>query len=195
MRASGLTPRQPNRVVMPQPPPPSTPAGVISTHIIPSQSNVFNLGSPEFPFKEAFFGKNTIYIGNTPLGVDASGNFTAVNNNGQTAFAGADVTENYAVAVGTDASGETIQWSVDGANWYPASNGVLQSGNAVAWNGSIWVATGTGSNVVVVSTDGHSWSVPPTPPTFIGSGRGLAWNGTSWALAADDRGGPSHRTL
>jgi hypothetical protein len=169
-----------------------TPQGVVSTHIIPSQSNVFNLGSPEFPFKEAYFGRNTVYIGNTPLGVDASGNFLSINSIGQTAFANDDTTENFMVAVGSDTAGNTIQWSVDGANWYLPQSNTLVDGRTVAWNGSVWVAAGSS---VVVSIDGHTWSSPHTPPVFNGIARAVGWNGTHWVLVADDLGGPANRTI
>ena len=188
MRASGLTPRQPVRVVTPPTPQPTTPQGVVTTHILPSQSNVFNLGSREFPFAEAYIGGNTLYVGGTPFGVDVNGNFVGINNNtGQTAFANDDVTENYLVSVGIDASGNTIQWSVDGANWYPANaTNTLATGTCVAWNGAVWVAAGSS---VLVSTDGHTWSSPETPPAVNGNIQAIGWNGTSWVLLAFDRGG------
>ena len=188
MRASGLTPRQPVRVVTPPTPQLTTPQGVVTTHILPSQSNVFNLGSREFPFAEAYIGGNTLYVGGTPFGVDVNGNFVGINNNtGQTAFANDDVTENYLVSVGIDASGNTIQWSVDGANWYPANaTNTLATGTCVAWNGAVWVAAGSS---VLVSTDGHTWSSPETPPAVNGNIQAIGWNGTSWVLLAFDRGG------
>ena len=193
MRASGLTPRQPVRVVTPPTPPQlTTPQGAVSTHIVPSQSNVYNLGSREFPFKEAYFGKNTVYLGDTPLGVDASGNFLAINSVGQTAFANDDVTENYMVAVGSDTSGNTIQWSVDGANWYLPQSNSLAEGRTIAWNGSVWVAAGSS---VVVSIDGHTWSSPLTPPIFNGIARAVGWNGTNWVLVADDGAIGANRTI
>jgi len=188
LRASGLTLRTPVRTVTPPPPSgPTQPAGMVTTHLVPNQSNVFNLGSPEFPFKEAYFGRNTVYIGGTPFGVDANGNFVGINNiTGHTAFANDDVTENYLVAVGLDASGNTIQWSVDGANWYPANSNTLATGTCVAWNGAVWVA---GGSSLLVSTDGHTWSSPLTPPEVNGNIQALGWNGTSWVALTFDRGG------
>ena len=188
LRASGLTLRTPIRTVTPPPPGPTQPAGVVTSHLIPSASNVYNLGSADFPFAEAHIGGNTLYIGGTPLGVDPNGNFVGINNNtGQTAFANDDMTENYLVAVGTDVAGSTIRWSVDGANWYPANiTNTLTDGTCVAWNGAVWVAAGSST---LVSTDGHTWSTPMTPPAFNGNAQAVGWNGTAWVLLTFDRGG------
>ena len=46
LRASGLTLRTPIRTVTPPPPSgPTQPVGMVTTHLVPNQSNVYNLGS------------------------------------------------------------------------------------------------------------------------------------------------------
>lgn len=67
------------------------------------------------------------------------------------------------VAVGQDAAGNTIKFSQDGITWSNASSGAFSSadiGVRVAWNGSYWVAVGTGStqnNRIKYSFDGNTW--------------------------------------
>lgn len=66
------------------------------------------------------------------------------------------------VVVGSDSvANNTIQYSFDGSNFFPAnSGGFLGQGNGVAWNGTMWVATGTdtGNNNLKYSYDGSNWS-------------------------------------
>lgn len=53
---------------------------------------------------------------------------------------------------------------------------------AVAWNGQIWVAVGSGYTTVASSVDGISW-VPRDMSTVIGSAAyGVTWNGTLWIV-------------
>jgi hypothetical protein len=62
------------------------------------------------------------------------------------------------VAVGPKGPlGNAIAYSSDGINWSPA-NSTLGVGSGVAWNGSMWVAVGSGANSIVTSSDGISWS-------------------------------------
>ena len=51
---------------------------------------------------------------------------------------------------------------------------------AVAWNGSLWVAGGFGTNVLGYSYDGINWTA--SSGTLPGVGRSLAWNGTLWIV-------------
>ncbi len=49
---------------------------------------------------------------------------------------------------------------------------------AVAWNGSVWIAVGSGGNVVSRSTDGITWA--PTGGTLFGQGGfAVVWNPTN----------------
>ena len=51
-------------------------------------------------------------------------------------------------------------------------------GKGVAWNGSMWVAVGGGTNSIAYSYDGITWIA--TTSIFSSSGFGIAWNGTMW---------------
>jgi hypothetical protein len=53
------------------------------------------------------------------------------------------------------------------------------SGNSVAWNGTQWIAVGSGGNTIVYSTDGITWT-PALSSCFTIAGNGISWNGTRW---------------
>jgi hypothetical protein len=56
---------------------------------------------------------------------------------------------------------------------------------AVAWNGSIWVAVGSGFTTVASSVDGISW-VPRDMNTVITSAAfGVTWNGSLWIVVGN----------
>lgn len=152
---------------------------------MPSAHEEFDLGSPDARFRSAHFGPNTIYIGGTSIGVDSNGFLVANTSGGVSALPGDDVTENFVVAVGTGST--SILWSTNGSSWGAATGALLPTGTAVAWNGSTWVAVGSGdSNTVVISSDGHSWYTPASPPDARVSMNGIAWNGSKWAAVGND---------
>lgn len=59
-------------------------------------------------------------------------------------------------------------------------------GNAVAWNGQIWVVVGSfgtypTTGYITTSTDGINWSTPIPPPNIIfAQANDIAWNGNVW---------------
>jgi hypothetical protein len=53
------------------------------------------------------------------------------------------------------------------------------SGNGIAWNGSQWVATGTGGNTILYSTDGITWTAAASS-CFTTAGNSVTWNGSRW---------------
>jgi hypothetical protein len=59
-------------------------------------------------------------------------------------------------------------------------------GNAVAWNGQLWVAVGLFGAIVkyiTTSTDGINWSDPIAPANVsTGTATGVAWNGHVWIV-------------
>ena len=60
---------------------------------------------------------------------------------------------------------------------------------AIAWNGSIWVAVGSGTSTIASSTDGISW-VPRDLNIVFTSGVVLAvtWNGSFWIVVGTNNG-------
>jgi hypothetical protein len=81
----------------------------------------------------------------------------------------------------------TISYSYDGATWIPTNTTIFTGGyaNSVYYNGSIYIATGTGTNNSIgYSYDGINW---------VGLGKSIAnqvvyayWNGTLWIGGASD---------
>jgi hypothetical protein len=89
----------------------------------------------------------------------------------------------------------SIKVSTDGKNWTNITSGGFAGGVGykVAWNGSLWVASGDSAtilNTIQWSTDGFNWnnilsggfnSASPTS-----GGYGLVWTGSSWIAAGFD---------
>ena len=91
------------------------------------------------------------------------------------------VTEAFSVAAGygTGVAGEnTLAYSYDGITWFARTN-PLGTANAVAWNGSIWLAGGSSSSDIdmATSTDGINWTARTSP---LGVTNAVAWNGSYW---------------
>jgi len=93
------------------------------------------------------------------------------------------------VAVGFSNNGNTIYYSNDGMKWSPAygvnssnNSGTIfsASGTGVAWNGSMWVAVGGGTNTIAYSINGQYWYPSNNSMNIFLYGTGIAWNGTIW---------------
>jgi hypothetical protein len=56
---------------------------------------------------------------------------------------------------------------------------LFTSGNSIAWNGSRWVAVGSGGNTILYSTDGITW-LAAASSCFTTAGNGVTWNGSRW---------------
>ena len=87
----------------------------------------------------------------------------------------------------------TIQTSTDGINWTGRMSGFTVAGQAIAWNGSLWVAVGissggTGACYIQTSPDGINWTNRPC--TFTTAAYSVAWNGSTWLV-----GGQGTNTL
>jgi hypothetical protein len=82
------------------------------------------------------------------------------------------------IAVGSYTGSKTaIAYSIDGYKWINVGAGIFTTGNAVAWNGTMWVAVGQGVNAIAYSYDGLNWVGLGINYT---SGKCIAWNGTMW---------------
>jgi hypothetical protein len=56
-------------------------------------------------------------------------------------------------------------------------------GKGVAWNGSMWVAVGGGTNSIAYSYDGITWMGLGT--SVLTQGNGVAWNGAMWVAVGN----------
>ena len=115
----------------------------------------------------------------------------ANSNNGNNIFTevyGVASNETMWVAVGKKATnGSRIAYSYDGIVWNNSTNGNDIFGTAgwyVAWNGTMWVAGGQGTNTLAYSDDGISWTKSENQ-IFNNRGFGVASNGTMWVAVGD----------
>ena len=89
------------------------------------------------------------------------------------------------VSVGT--GGNTVAYSSDGIFWIGGSISGFSGGNAVQWNGEIWVAAGTpasGSTSIAYSLDGKTWT--SVSSMFSVQATSIEWNGTYWTVFGED---------
>ena len=99
-----------------------------------------------------------------------------------------------AATLATNTANNTIMYSSDGINWNASTQTVLTLCNALAWNGSLWVAGGlsASTDVIAYSYDGINW-IPSLEPVTIADMTecyALAWNGYVWVA-----GGSGSATL
>jgi hypothetical protein len=69
--------------------------------------------------------------------------------------------------------------STNGINWTGRGTIFTTAGNGVAWNGSMWIAVGQGTNTIAYSYDGITWSGISSPPITT-AGYAIAWSGSTW---------------
>jgi hypothetical protein len=106
------------------------------------------------------------------------------------------VSDNFMVAGITIANGTTsLAYTYDGLTWTASSSGsaLISTVNAVAWNGSLWVAGGISLNTggaeegcILCSSDGINWKVTRGNEEITLSVNGIAWNGSIWVAVGDD---------
>jgi hypothetical protein len=76
----------------------------------------------------------------------------------------------------------TLVISADGISWIPLST-PLVTGYCVLWNGALWVAGGTGTNVIAYSNDGVNWtSGTLSGPSAINA---VAWSNGLWIAVGE----------
>ena len=83
----------------------------------------------------------------------------------------------------------SVAYSYDGINWTGIPNSystVLSNAYGVAWNGSVFLATGnptTGTNIIATSQNGTTWNkVSVSVANTLTQGRCVAWNGKQWLI-------------
>jgi len=106
----------------------------------------------------------------------------------------ASVANNSSIYVGIGIGG--VFYSYDGLHWLNSSSGTAlldNSGSAqigkVAWNGSLWVAVGSGTSYTIIySSDGINWTGSASNTFFDTNGRALdlSWNGTLWVATGSN---------
>ena len=90
---------------------------------------------------------------------------------------------NLMVKVGSN-SPYSIAYSYNGNLWAGVTgsqNSIFSTGNGVAWNGTMWVAVGQGTNSIAYSYNGViDWVGVTGSTSLFTNGTGVAWNETMW---------------
>ncbi len=95
--------------------------------------------------------------------------------------------------VGVGTGENTLLYSRDGGlTWTGLGNSIFTTeGNCADWNGTMWVAGGSGTNVLAYSYDGISWvglgDISTGPSSTMGPCTSVVWFGTKW-VAVDGAG-------
>ena len=86
--------------------------------------------------------------------------------------------------VGGSLGGTTIRYSLNnGSTWSSAASGDFTSqAEGIGYNGTYWVACGSGGATLKWSLDGSNWS-NAISGSFTTSGLQVAWNGTMWVAS------------
>jgi hypothetical protein len=90
------------------------------------------------------------------------------------------------IVVGVGDGANTLLYSLDdGLSWKGLGNTIFDpSAYCAEWNGTMWVAGGTGSNALAYSYDGIKWAgigyISAGPSTTVGSCISLVWTGSFW---------------
>jgi hypothetical protein len=148
--------------------------------------------------------QNVIYPQTTSTTLTATSNSTGemtyyLNTSGATTLGNASITTSSIitgttfvagtlwVAVGRSYGGttHTIAYSSNGTTWMAVNNsksifGTYGYGYGVSWNGTLWVAVGSGNGTdsIAYSSNGTTWT--GLGKTILSTGRSIAWNGTLW---------------
>ena len=90
------------------------------------------------------------------------------------------------VALGTGVSSNDakMKYSFNASNWTDVSVPHLSTGNAVAWNGDLFLAGGSNGNSsnLMYSYNGITWTYAQSP-SGISTVNSIAWDGQNWNIA------------
>jgi hypothetical protein len=90
------------------------------------------------------------------------------------------------VALGTGASSNDakMKYSFNASNWTDVTVPHLSTGNAVAWNGDLFLAGGSNGNSsnLMYSYNGITWTYAESP-SGISTVNSIAWDGQNWNIA------------
>jgi hypothetical protein len=126
--------------------------------------------------------KQTIQYG-SPTTIYASGviaNIDGQCNNGNQVYTFGPAIPGMWVAAGSGTI-NTMAYSTDGINWIGLGKSIFSiNGRDIAWNGTMWVAVGQGTNSIAYSYDGIHWT--GLGNTIFQEGLSVTWNGTMWLV-------------
>ena len=77
-----------------------------------------------------------------------------------------------------------VAYSANGIYWTQSTSAIFTTAaNGFAWNGTLWVAVGSGTYDIAYSSNGINWTVVPTQ-ILGGAAIAVAWNGTVFVAVA-----------
>jgi hypothetical protein len=143
----------------------------------------------------AWNGVDWVAVGNNDTGdpAQATIEFTDINGVwqlGSNAFTGQGnaVTTNgrtwVALGTGASVSDAKMKYSFNASNWTDVTVPQLSTGNAVAWNGDLFLAGGSNGNSsnLMYSYNGVTWTYSQSP-SGISTVNSIAWDGQNWNIA------------
>jgi hypothetical protein len=170
---------------------PSGPTGpmiVVGAHMVPSANVTYDLGATGMAFRDLYLSGSSIFLGESKISVvDGALNV----NSAEVRYP----TETFMVAA-TDNASNPLIYSYDGFTWLPSKNAndLFTNGRAVAWNGKIWMAGGSGGSStfsIIRSSDGITWSGSHQMNNLFTSCNAIAWNGSIWVATGTPVGSNS----
>ena len=172
----------------------------VSTDIIPSENEAFDLGSNEKRFKDLYLSGNTINLGGLKLS-DNNGELGVTNENGEDVLnkstkLWAQLGEDIDGEASGDSSGTSVSLSGDGtrvAIGAPYNDNYSGHTRVYEWNGSNWTQLGedidgeasgdVSGNSVSLSADGSIVAIGEiggSDSSFTGQVRVFQWDGNNW---------------
>ena len=184
----------------------------VSTDIIPSENEAFNLGSNEKRFKDLYLSGNTINLGGLKLSANSSGELVVTNENGEDSLnKSTKLWAQLGEDIDGEASGDNSGWSVSFSSngtrvaiGAPDNNGVVGHTRVYEWNGTSWIQLGQdidgeyhfpdpfNQSGYSVSLSGDGSIVAIGAPynsrngLFKGQVRIYEWNGSNWIQLGQD---------
>ena len=165
--------------------------GTGGTNTVATSTNgFFWIGHGIYPFSTA--GWNAAWNGSYWVAVGAGTNTLAWSSNGSnwigvgatvftTAAYGVAWSPNLSLWVATGTGTNTIATSYTGLSnsWTARNTYLMQIGYGITWQGSYWVAVGSGTGVQIgTSPDGLVWTAQSSNAIFTTAVYAVAWNGS-----------------
>ena len=162
----------------------------ITQSLIPDVGSSYDLGSLDFPFRSGYFSPNSLFIGNTKISTDGTGNLTVQVGSANAVPIGAAVSTISGVTGATGPVGTTgatgatgiagvIAWQglYNAARTYSLNDGVLYNGtsyvlaaspgapNILPTNQTYWASIGANGATGPAGTTGPTGTAGTTGPT------------------------------
>ena len=150
----------------------------LQASLIPDQDNTYAIGQPDLALSDIYsYNIETLSL-----------NVSSINGLPPGSGGSNILTENFMVAGGVGPY--SLIYTYDGINWHAAENygsSILNTCSGIAYNGSLWVAIGTGNeHSIIYSSDGIKWNPTANGDSKLTYGKyGIATNGSLWIMGGN----------